>query len=32
MSKGHLMADIVSNIGSIDVVFGEIYAIKHCGI
>ena len=24
MSKGHLLADVVSNIGSIDVVFGEI--------
>jgi NADH-quinone oxidoreductase subunit D len=24
MSRGHLMADIVSNIGSMDVVFGEI--------
>ena len=24
MSKGHMMADVVANIGSIDIVFGEI--------
>jgi NADH-quinone oxidoreductase subunit D len=24
MSKGHMLADVVSNIGSIDIVFGEI--------
>jgi NADH-quinone oxidoreductase subunit D len=24
MSKGHMIADVVSNIGTLDVVFGEI--------
>ena len=24
MSKGHMLADVVANIGSLDVVFGEI--------
>jgi len=24
MSKGHMLADVVANIGSIDIVFGEI--------
>jgi NADH-quinone oxidoreductase subunit D len=24
MSKGHMLADLVANIGSIDIVFGEI--------
>jgi len=24
LSKGHMLADIVANIGSLDIVFGEI--------
>jgi NADH-quinone oxidoreductase subunit D len=24
MSRGHMLADVVANIGSIDIVFGEI--------
>ena len=24
LSKGHMLADVVANIGSLDVVFGEI--------
>ena len=24
MSKGHMLADVVANIGSLDIVFGEI--------
>jgi NADH-quinone oxidoreductase subunit D len=24
MSKGHMLADIVANLGSLDIVFGEV--------